>query len=78
MHNLSDLPNLSAEMFRAPEVEHLSTTQRATHAPRILLLYGSLRKRSYSKLLAMEAARLLQAMGAEARLFHPTGLPLPD
>lgn len=78
MSNLSDLPNISAELFRSPEVERLSTTPRAPHAPRILLLYGSLRKRSYSKLLALEAARLLQAMGAETRLFDPTGLPLPD
>lgn len=78
MSNLDDLPNISAELFRSPDVERLSTTPRATHAPRILLLYGSLRKRSYSKLLALEAARLLQAMGAETRLFDPTGLPLPD
>ena len=48
------------------------------HAPRILLLYGSLRERSYSRLLTEEAARLLQAMGAETRTFDPSGLPLPD
>lgn len=78
MSNLGDLPNVSAELFRSPEVDRLSTTTRATHAPRILLLYGSLRKRSYSKLLALEAARLLQAMGAETRVFDPAGLPLPD
>ncbi len=78
MPDLGDLPNLSAEMFHVPEVDRLSTTALATHAPRILLLYGSLRKRSYSNLLALEAARLLQAMGAETRLFDPTGLPLPD
>lgn len=78
MPSLGDLPNISAELFRSPEVGCLSTTTRATHVPRILLLYGSLRKRSYSKLLALEAARLLQAMGAETRLFDPAGLPLPD
>ena len=78
MSNLIDLPNISAELFRSPEVERLCTNASAPHAPRILLLYGSLRKRSYSKLLALEAARLLQAMGAETRLFDPTGLPLPD
>ncbi|UYB54340.1 arsenical resistance protein ArsH [Xanthomonas sp. AM6] len=54
------------------------TAARAAHPPRILLLYGSLRERSYSKLLAQEAARLLQAMGADTRLFDPAGLPLPD
>lgn len=78
MPNPDDLPNISAELFHVPEVDRLSPTARATHGPRILLLYGSLRKRSYSKLLALEAARLLQAMGAETRLFDPTGLPLPD
>lgn len=78
MSNLRDLPNISAELFRSPAVDHLSTNAIATHAPRILLLYGSLRKQSYSKLLALEAARLLQAMGAETLLFEPTGLPLPD
>ncbi len=78
MSNPGDLPNISAELFHLPEVDRLSPTPRAMHAPRILLLYGSLRKRSYSKLLALEAARLLQAMGAETRLFDPTGLPLPD
>ncbi|WP_299347591.1 arsenical resistance protein ArsH [uncultured Pseudoxanthomonas sp.] len=78
MSNLGDLPNIAAELFHLPEVDRLSPTARAAHGPRILLLYGSLRKRSYSKLLALEAARLLQAMGAETRLFDPTGLPLPD
>ena len=78
MSNPGDLPNVSAELFHVPEVDRLSPTARAAHGPRILLLYGSLRKRSYSKLLALEAARLLQAMGAETRLFDPTGLPLPD
>lgn len=48
------------------------------HPPRILLLYGSLRERSYSRLLTEEAARLLQAMGAETRIYDPRGLPLPD
>jgi arsenic resistance protein ArsH len=43
-----------------------------------LLLYGSLRDRSYSKVLTLEAARLLIAMGGEVRVFDPTGLPLPD
>jgi len=78
MSNPGDLPNISAELFHVPQVDRLFLTARATHGPRILLLYGSLRKRSYSKLLALEAARLLQAMGAETRLFDPTGLPLPD
>ena len=48
------------------------------HPPRILLLYGSVRPRSFSRLLTFEAERLLQAMGAETRVFNPSGLPLPD
>lgn len=78
MSNLGDLPNISAELFPLPKANRLAAAALATHAPRILLLYGSLRKRSYSKLLVLEAARLLQAMGAETRLFDPIGLPLPD
>jgi arsenic resistance protein ArsH len=48
------------------------------HKPRILLLYGSLRQRSFSRFAAEEAARLLEAFGAECRIFNPSGLPLPD
>ncbi len=47
-------------------------------APRILLLYGSLRERSYSRLCVEEAARLLQLFGCETRIFDPSTLPLPD
>ena len=46
--------------------------------PRILLLYGSLRERSYSRLVVEEAARLLQFFGCETRIFDPSDLPLPD
>jgi len=49
-----------------------------THRPRILLLYGSLRKRSFSRLVAEESARLLTLLGAETRIFDPSDLPLPD
>lgn len=48
------------------------------HPPRILLLYGSLRERSFSRLAAEEAARLLILFGAEVRIFDPSDLPLPD
>lgn len=48
------------------------------HAPRILLLYGSLRSRSFSRLATEEAARLLRFFGAETRIFDPSTLPFPD
>ena len=73
-----DLPNVAADAFRQPAGEHFAGNAASTHAPRILLLYGSLRTRSYSRLLVREAARLLHAMGAEARIYDPHGLPLPD
>jgi arsenical resistance protein ArsH len=46
--------------------------------PRILLLYGSLRERSFSRLCVEEAARLLQFFGCETRIYDPSALPLPD
>lgn len=50
----------------------------SAHKPRVLLLYGSLRDYSFSRLAAEEAARILDKMGAETRVFNPTGLPLFD
>ncbi len=73
-----ELPNVDAALFQQPDLQRLLPATRATHAPRILLLYGSLRERSYSRLVTEEAARVLQAMGAETRIFNPGGLPLPD
>jgi arsenic resistance protein ArsH len=73
-----ELPHVDAEHFRQPDLRQLMPAERATHAPRILLLYGSLRERSFSRLLTEEAARLLQAMGAHTRIYDPAGLPLPD
>ena len=71
-------PNLSEAHFEVPTPEQLHTAAPFTHAPRFLILYGSLRERSFSRFLAYEAARLLEAMGGEARIFHAHGLPLPD
>ena len=72
-----DLPNLDPALFAVPALQRLQTTD-SPHAPRILLLYGSVRERSYSRLLSEEGERLLQAMGCETRTFDPRGLPLPD
>ncbi|MDF1480665.1 arsenical resistance protein ArsH [Extensimonas sp. H3M7-6] len=75
---LPDLPAAAPEHFRVPDPERFANPVRSNHPPRILLLYGSLRERSFSRLLVEEAARLLQAMGAETKIFNPSGLPLPD
>ncbi len=69
-----DLPNLDSELLGETDAE----AQASAHKPRILLLYGSTRATSYSRLLVEEAARLLEHFGAETRLFNPSGLPLPD
>lgn len=73
----SSMPNLDTEQFSAPNVQAFVKTA-SHHKPKILLLYGSLRERSFSRLVIEESARLLEAMGAEAQIFDPTGLPLPD
>jgi arsenical resistance protein ArsH len=72
------LPNVVQPVFRVPVWADLEVGAPFTHAPRLLILYGSLRARSFSRFLAYEAARLLEAMGAEVRLYHADGLPLPD
>lgn len=61
-----------------PALEQLQPAQQSAHKPRILLLYGSTRQRSFSRLVVQEAARLLETFGAETRIFNPSGLPLPD
>jgi len=71
-------PNLDAACFQVPSQSSLVFAAPSSHPPKILLLYGSLRERSYSKLLTLEAARLLEAMGAETRVFDPLDLPQPD
>lgn len=71
------LPNVHSEQFQRPDHRRFASTF-SQHKPRILLLYGSLRSRSFSRLVVEESARLLDAMGADTRIFDPTGLPLPD
>lgn len=71
------LPNLDESQLDIPSFEKC-VAQGANHAPRILLLYGSLRPRSFSRLVTEEAARLLSRMGAEVEIFNPQGLPQSD
>ncbi|HZJ12073.1 MAG TPA: arsenical resistance protein ArsH [Methyloceanibacter sp.] len=73
-----DLPNLLEPVFAIPDQRLLQASQPPSHPPRLLMLYGSLRGRSYSRFLTLEAARLLEAFGAEVKIFDPSGLPLPD
>lgn len=75
---LADTPNLDEALFQAIDPNRLHPQSMATHPPRILLLYGSLRKRSFSRLMTEEAARILTRLGAETRSYSPSGLPLPD
>jgi arsenic resistance protein ArsH len=69
-----ELHNLDLSLFDGES----PTPHASTHKPRILLLYGSTRDRSFSRLLVEESARLLEYFGAETRIFDPSGLPLPD
>ena len=72
------LPNVDEEQFQPIDFQALFDTPRSIHKPRVLMLYGSLRERSYSRLATEEAARILRRLGAEVRVFNPSGLPLPD
>ena len=77
MTNLENLPNLNREQLHLPNHGRIAA-KPLPHKPRILLLYGSLRERSYSRLVVEESARLLQVLGAEIKIFDPRGLPQPD
>lgn len=68
--NAKLLPDIDVDALRAPSDQG--------HAPRILLLYGSLRPESYSRKAAEESARILEQLGCETRLYNPSGLPLVD
>lgn len=72
------LPNVQAELINIPSLEQLELRTPSLHKPRILLLYGSTRERSFSRLVTQEAARLLEEFGADTKVFDPSGLPLPD
>ncbi|MEX0922119.1 MAG: arsenical resistance protein ArsH [Rhodovibrionaceae bacterium] len=75
---IDHLPNIDPARLQPIDAEALARPDAPRHPPRILLLYGSLRERSFSRFAAEEAGRLLRWFGAETRFFDPTGLPLPD
>lgn len=75
---VTEFPALDAKFLAQVDREQLEAQTPSVHPPRILLLYGSLRARSFSRLLVEEAARILQALGCETRIFDPRDLPLPD
>jgi arsenic resistance protein ArsH len=75
---MSEFPALQPQFLSTPTQMQLEPTAFSTHPPRILLLYGSLRERSFSRLLTHEAERILQRLGCETRVFDPRDLPLPD
>lgn len=76
--SLASLPALQQESLDAVDTRALFSPQRVGHPPRVLMLYGSLRERSYSRFASEEAARILRKLGADVRIFDPHGLPLPD
>ena len=75
---MTDLPLIDKELFHKLELDRLQTNALINHQPKILFLYGSLRERSFSRLLAESAQRIVEAMDCKKRFFNPTGLPLVD
>jgi arsenic resistance protein ArsH len=73
---IDDLPNLQPAQLDIPNHDKLAAVGDWSHRPRILLLYGSLRERSFSRFLTFEAARILEHFGADVKIFDPTELPM--
>jgi len=76
MTTIPGLPNIHAEQLDMPTMDKLAQRGDMDHPPRILLLYGSLRERSFSRFLTWEAACILEHFGAEVRIFDPMDLPM--
>jgi arsenic resistance protein ArsH len=72
----STLPNIHANLLDLPSEAKLAPVGDLAHPPRILMLYGSLRERSFSRFLTEEAARILEYLGAEVKMFNPMELPM--
>jgi len=75
---MKNLPNIDSEVINPINKDKLFVANKSTHAPKILLMYGSLRERSFSRLAVEEAARLLEYFGADTKIFNPKDLPQPD
>jgi arsenic resistance protein ArsH len=75
---MNDTPQIADAAFHQTDHSQLFPQNRPDHPPRVLLLYGSLRKRSFSRLMSQEAAQILTRLGATTKIFNPAGLPLPD
>lgn len=75
---MTDFPALDIDRLEAPNKDALFPTPDFERAPKILLLYGSLRERSFSRLMVEEAARVLNELGCDTRVFNPKDLPQPD
>ncbi|NUF16132.1 arsenical resistance protein ArsH [Acinetobacter lactucae] len=73
----NDLANVELNLLEKPTFKQIQA-QQLEHPPRILLLYGSNRERSYSRFAVLTAGRILEYLGAEVKIFHPKGLPLPE
>jgi arsenic resistance protein ArsH len=76
MNKIADLPNIDPEQLDLPTQEKLQAGAVLAHPPRILMLYGSLRERSFSRFLTEEAARILTHFGADVKIFDPAALPM--
>ena len=74
--SIPNLPNIKAELLGIPTIGKLEPVGDLSHPPRILMLYGSLRERSFSRFLIEEAARILVHLGAEVKIFNPMELPM--
>lgn len=72
----NDTPNIDTHEFHPIDFGRLALDGESNHPVRVLMLYGSLRERSFSRLMTEEAARVLRKFGAEVRIFNPAGLPL--
>jgi len=76
MEKITNLPNINPDQLDLPRLDKLAQVGDLSHPPRILMLYGSLRERSFSRFLTEEAARILEHFGAEVKIFDPMTLPM--